>query len=99
MGIEMFTGGTADIRMIKKDLYSVVISSIDGNRIADLRVDDRLDDTWQGFKVENQEFDINIYSDELYGTGNAKWGATVYLVRKGLIDTEVSVQLNVKEVA
>lgn len=99
MGIEVFTGGTADIRMIKKDLYSVVISSIDGNRIADLMVDDRLDDTWQGFKVENQEFDINIYSDELYGTGNTKWGATVYLVRNGLIDTEISVQLNVKEVA
>lgn len=99
MGIEMFTGGTADIRMIKKDLYSVVISSIDGNRLADLMVDDRLDDTWQGFKVENQEFDLNIYSDELYGTGNTKWGATVYLVRNDLIDTEIYVQLNVKEVA
>lgn len=99
MGIEMFTGGTADIRMIKKDLYSVVIRSANGNQIAEFKIDDRLDDTWQGFKVGNQDFDINIYSDELYGTGNTKWGATVYLVRKGLIDTEIFVQLNVKEMA
>lgn len=97
MGIEMFTGGSADIRMIEKDLYSVVIKSANGNQLAELKIDDNLKDSWYGFKVGDEEYDINIYSGELFGTGDAKWGATVYPVKNGLTDTEVYVQLSVKE--
>lgn len=98
MGIEMFTGSTADIRMIEKDLYSVVIRSTNGNQIAELKVDGNLEDSWYGFKVGDEEYDINIYSGELFGTGDAKWGATVYPVKNGLTDTGVYIQLNVREV-
>ncbi len=99
-GLSMFICGTAEIRMIKENLYSVVISSVDGKQIAKFNVDDRLDDTWQGFKVGDEEYDINIYSSELYGIDdeNAKWGATVYPVRNGFIDLQIMVQLKVKEV-
>ncbi len=98
MGIGMFTRGTADIRMIEKKLHSVVIRSVNGNQIAELKIDDNLEDSWYGFKVGDEEYDINIYSGELFGTGDAKWGATVYPVKNGLTDTEVYIQLNVKEV-
>ncbi|MBR6154733.1 MAG: hypothetical protein IKQ43_09905 [Treponema sp.] len=97
-GIDKFTCGTAQISMIKENLYSVAISSADGKQIAKFKVDDRLDDTWQGFKVGDEEYDINIYSSELYGTGNAKWEATVYPIRNGFIDLQIMVQLKVKEV-
>lgn len=100
MGLEMFIGATADIRMIEKDLYSVVIRSANGKQIAKFNVDDRLDDTWQGFKVGDEEYDINIYDTELYGSDDetAKWGATVYPGRNGYIDTQIMVRLKVKEV-
>lgn len=84
--------------MIMENLYSVAISSVDGKQIAKFYVDDRLDDTWQGFKVGDEEYDINIYSSELYGTGNAKWEATVYPIRNGFIDLQIMAQLKVKEV-
>ena len=98
-GINKFVCGTAEISMIKENLYSVVISSVDGKQIAKFNIDDRLDDTWQGFKVGDEEYDINIYSSELYGIDdeNAKWGATVYPVRNGSIDTQIMVELKVKE--
>lgn len=95
--IEMFEGGTAEIRMIKENLYSVSIILPDGRKVAELKVDDSLDDSWYGFNVNEGEYDLNIYNSKLYGSGNAKWEATVYPVFNGEIHTTVSVQLNVKE--
>ena len=62
--IEMFEGGTAEVRMIEENLYSVSIILSDGRKVAELKVDDSLDDTWYGFKVEDKDYDINIFSCE-----------------------------------
>lgn len=97
--IEMFEGGTAVVRMIEENLYSVSIILSDGRKVAELKVDDSLDDTWYGFKVGDKDYDINIFSCELFGgPENAKWSASVYPAMDGYIHTEFDEQLNVREV-
>lgn len=99
MSLKQFHNGTADITEIFEGKYYVVIKSESGDVLKKLELSDSegFYDFWFGFEYGGEEFDLNIFDGKHFETGG-KWGATVYPVRNGSIDTQIMVQLKVKEV-
>lgn len=99
MNLEQFHNGKIELKEISEKHYSVIIKSENDIILAKTEIQDSLYDTWVGFSVGNNEFDLNVFDGEYFGVANnAKYGAYVYPVNNGCTDTDSFERLRVEEV-